>query len=211
MPMHEISGDKLNVLSVLGEAAETDSGWKRGGVRGWLLGSDLTERAYSGAGHDLQQFKGAGFVIGDVVLDPGRPRRPLVLWRITQVGEDALAAKQGRDPVRILAPVPDPQDDGVIFISHDAWRCLSVLQGRAEPTQWNALVEEVRKRFSRGLYYEDAKLLLSRRLAEETVQGEGRDRITSLVATPAGRTAVLVDGKTSESLVQVRMGRADVD
>jgi hypothetical protein len=141
------------------------------------------------------------------VLDPGRPRRPLVLWRITQQGEDEAAAKAGRDAARIAEPVADPQDEGVVFITHDAWRCLSVLQGRSGLVTWSALVEEVRKRFRRGLYHEDAKLVVARGLAEETVEGSGRrDRVVSLSATPLGRTTLLVDGKASESLVQVRIG-----
>lgn len=205
MAKHEINADELIVLSVLGEAAETDAGWTRGGVRGWLLGSEVGERAFTCSGHELQQFRNAGLATGETVLDPGRPRRPLVLWRITQEGENALAAKQGREPVRIAEPVPDPLDEGVVFITHDAWRCLSVLQGRSAPTGWSAVVEAVRKRFKRGVYYEDARLLLTRGLAEETVEGEGRARIVSLAATARGRGAQLIDGKTSESLVQIRI------
>jgi hypothetical protein len=80
-----------------------------------------------------------------------------------------------------------------------------VLQGREEPTRWTAVVEAVRKRFHRGLYYGDAKLLLNRGLAEESMEGEGRWRVVTLAATPSGRSTQLVDGKASEELVQVRI------
>jgi DNA-binding PadR family transcriptional regulator len=206
MPKREIDADELHVLSVLSEAAATETGWKRGGVRGWLLGSEVNDRTHSSAAYNLQRLRDLGLTTGETVPDPGRPRRPLVLWRITQQGEDQAAAKAGRDAGRIAEPVADPQDEGVVFITHDAWRCLSVLQGRSGLVAWSALVEEVRKRFRRGLYHEDAKLVVARGLAEEIVEGSGRDRVVSLTATPLGRTTLLVDGKASESLVQVRIG-----
>lgn len=65
----------------------------------------------------LQRLREAGWVLGEPVPDPGRPRQPIVIWRITQDGENELARVEGRQPAALSPPRPDPKDTGLIYTS----------------------------------------------------------------------------------------------
>jgi hypothetical protein len=206
MPRRALDEDEIAALRVLRTAAVEEKGWKRGKVRGWMLGSEVNDRADSPvATYHLQRLRKARWASSEPVHDPGRPGQPLVIWRITQEGEDELARLEGREPVRIAAPRPDPKDAGLIYTSRDAWACLAVLQSHPDPVRWPDLTAEARRRFRASVYLDDVKMLLTRRLAERQDEGSGRDKILWFHATPAGRSVRLADGKTNPAIVQLRL------
>lgn len=206
MPRQALDEDEIAALRVLRTAAVEGKGWKRGKVRGWMLASEINDRADSSvASYRLQRLREAGGVLGEHVLDPGRPRQPLVIWRITQGGEDELARVEARDPVRIAPPRPDPADVGVIYTSRDAWTCLTVLQSHPGAVRWADVVEKVHRRFRAWVYPDDVKMLLTRGLAVRTDEGPGNRKAVWLHATPAGRAVRLADGKTHPDVVQLRI------
>jgi hypothetical protein len=212
MPRRPLDEDELSALRVLRAIAVEGRGWKRGKVRGWALGSEINNHAGNSiASYRLQRLREAGWVLGEHVRDPGRPRQPLVIWRITQDGEGELARVEDRDPVRIAPPRPDPRDAGLIYTSRDAWACLSVLQSHSGPVRWADLVEEVHRRFRAWVYPDDARMLLTRRLAVRTEEGSGREKVVRLEATAPGRAGRLADGRTSEEIVQLRIPQELLD
>jgi DNA-binding transcriptional ArsR family regulator len=206
MPRRALDDDEIAALRVLRTTAVEGKGWKRGKVRGWMLASEINEGADSSiASYHLRRLREAGGVLGEHVRDPGRPRQPLVIWRITQGGEDELARVEVRDPVRIARPRPDPGDAGVIYTSRDAWSCLSVLQSHPGPVRWADIVEKVHRRFRAWVYPDDMKMLLTRGLAVRTDEGSGKKKVVWLHATPVGRAVRLVDGKTNTDIAQLRI------
>jgi hypothetical protein len=206
MPRRALDEDEVAALRVLHAIATEGKGWKRGKVRGWALGSEVNHRAESSiATHRLQRLRGAGWVLGEPVPDPGRPRQPIVIWRITQDGENELARVEGRQPAVIAPSRPDPKDAGLIYTSRDAWACLAVLHSRPDPVRWADLVDEVHRRFRTWVYLDDAKMLFTRALAKRNNQGSGREKVVWLHATPLGLAVRLVDGRTNTDVVQLRI------
>lgn len=206
MRRRALDEDEIAALRVLRTAAVEGKGWKRGKVRGWMLGSEINDRADSSiASYYLRRLRVAGWALGEHVLDPGRPHQPLVIWRITQAGENELARVEDRDPVRIAPPRSDPGDAGVIYTSRDAWSCLSVLQSHPGAVRWADVVDKVHRRFRAWVYPDDVKMLLTRDLAVRTDEGSGKQKVVWLHATPAGRAVRLADGRTSTDIVQLRI------
>lgn len=206
MPRRALDEDEIAALRVLRTLAVDGKGWKRGKVHGWALGSEVNDRADSPvATYHLQRLRKARWVSGEPVRDPGRPGQPLVIWRITQEGEDELARLEGREPLRIEPVWPDPRDAGLIYTSRDAWASLAVLQSHPGPVRWPDLVDEAHRRFRASVYLDDVKMLLARGLAARADEGSGKDKVIWFHATEAGRSVRLVDGRTNPTLVQIRL------
>lgn len=207
----ELDDGEIKALKALHAAAASGGGWRRGKVRGWLLGSEVNDRSSSSiASLSLQRLRNHGLVTGEPVHDPGRPGQSLVIWRITQRGEDALAAREGHAPIVIEPYEPSKRDAGIIYTARDAWHCLAVLQ-RHHPhwVKWADLVAEVRRRFGNWVYVDDTKLLLARGLAEREDEGEGRAKVIWLRATRLGAATQLADGAANPTLVQLRLPPAE--
>lgn len=206
MPRRAVDDDEVKPLRVLHELARTGTGWRRARVRGWALGSEVNGLARSVvATSHLQRLRQAGWVHSERVLDPGRPRSALVMWRITQTGENELARIEGRTAITIPPLQPDRRDSTRIYFSRDAWRCLAVLQSHPGAIAWPQLVAEFRRRFRGALWQDDAKMLLNRRLATREDSGSGRTRVVWYMATATGRAARLTDGHTNRDVVQVQL------
>lgn len=206
MPRKPLAPIEIETLRVLRETALAGKGWHRGGVRGWVLGTEMNDAVrWYGAVQHLQRLRLAGWLQSETVHDPARPRNPLFLWRITQAGEDELARVESRDPVPIGAPHPVPSDRRQIFVSRRVWACLAVLQRHDAPATWQDIERETHERFRLWIYTDQVQLLLNRGFAEREDQGTGREKVTWLVATPLGRAVRLADAKTSTSMVQLRL------
>lgn len=201
------NSEELRLLGVLHQVVGGKRGWRWGRVRGWVLGSEVnTLAASSVATHSLHRLRAAGMVDGVTVPDPGRPGRGHVLWRIAQPGEDALAEREGRAPLRIAKPARSRADTGVIFISRDAWAALAVLA--AHPGEWvrsAELAAEASHRYAVALYVDDLRMLLTRNLALREERREGRKNVLVYRATEIGLGVRLVDGATNPEIVQVRL------
>lgn len=207
MSRRELDDGEVKALRVLHAAAASNRGWRRGKVRGWLLGSEVNDRSSSSiASLSLQRLRNQGLVTGESVHDPGRRSQPVVIWRITQRGEDALAARDGRASIVVEPYRPHKRDAGIIYTARDAWHCLAVLQ-RHHPhwVKWAELVAEVRRRFGNWVYIDDTKLLLARGLAEREDEGEGRAKIIWFRATRLGAATQLADGAANPTIVQLRL------
>lgn len=107
-------GDLLGVLRILSVHAREGTGWARKGVRGWVFTDEVPDAL---AGVNLTDLAQLGFILREDVRDPGR-RLPLYLNRITQAGEDELAAAEERDS----SPIPrarrslTPADTETIYV-----------------------------------------------------------------------------------------------
>jgi hypothetical protein len=206
MPRRAVDDDEIRPLRVLSELARTGTGWRRARVRGWALGSEVNSLAKSVvATSHLQRLRQAGWVHSEPVLDPGRLRSALVMWRITQAGENELARIDGRAAITIAPLKTDRRDDSRIYFSRDAWRCLAVLQSHPGAISWPHLVAEFRRRFGGAVWQDDAKMLLNRRLATREDSGSGRTRVVRYMATATGRATRLIDGRTNREIVQVQL------
>jgi len=94
-----------------------------------------------------------------------------------------------------------------LFISRAAWEGLAVLGAAEEDGGWLPAIE-IGNRIASSFVRNDAEILIARRLAERrptadasrAARGEQQYRATAL-----GRGARLLDGKTSETRVQVRV------
>jgi hypothetical protein len=205
MRRREIDRDEARVLGVLHDTALAGKGWKRGRVRGWALGGEINDwTGSSTASSYLTRLRAVGLVQGEPAHDPGRAGRPLVLWRITQAGEEAVARWEEREPAKIAPARRDPRDEGVVYIGRRAWQCLAVLQAQPESITWTDLVEQARRRFRDWVYLDDVRMLLNRGLVARESDGTGRSTVIRLRATPRGRRVRLLDGKASPELVQLR-------
>jgi hypothetical protein len=197
---------ELNALRTLRKTVLEGRGWMRGGVRGWLLGAELNDLSGSSvASLSLQRLRGLGLVLGESVRDPGR-KQPPVVWRLTQVGEMELARLEEREPEIIPLPVPDPEDERVIYIGANAWRCLAVLK-KQHPrwVRWRDAVAEVRRRHGSWVYLSDTLTLMSRGLAEREDEGEGSGKVIWFRATTAAHATRLLDDRASTDWVQIRL------
>jgi hypothetical protein len=206
MPTRAVDDDEIKPLRVLHELAKTGTGWRRARVRGWALGSEVNCLARSViATTHLQRLRQAGWVHSERVLDPGRPGSALVMWRVTQAGENELARIEGRAAISIAPLRTDRRDCARICFSRDAWRCLAVLQSHPGAISWPQLIAEFQRRFGGALWQDDAKVLLNRRLATREDSGSGRTRVVRYMATATGRATRLTDGRTNREIVQVQL------
>jgi hypothetical protein len=205
MPRKPLVEIEIQTLKALREIALAGKGWRRGTVRGWVLGVDVNDlvNGWYGAVYHLPRLRLAGWVQSEPVRDPGRPRNQ----RITQAGEDELARVEGRAPAVIEAPHPVPSDNRQIFVSRRVWACLAVLQRHDAPVTWRDVERGIHERFGFWIYPDHVQMLLNRGFAEREERGSGREKVTWLAATPLGRAVRLADGAASESIVQLRLPR----
>lgn len=195
---------EIKSLRTLERAVAEGGGWRRGGVRGWLLGSQVNASCGSSVGSlYLPRLRGLGLVSGEPVHDPGR-RQARILWRITQVGADELARAEGREPARVDAPARDPLDERVVYIGAGAWACLAVLKARHPGwVRWRDVMAEARKRHGAWVYLSDVLVLTARALAEREDEGQGSGKVIWLRATTIAHATRLLDAAASESWVQL--------
>lgn len=206
MPRKPLDEREMLALKALRQLAVEGEGWRWSGVRGWALGAEVSDRAGDrGAIYRLPRLRVAGWVTSAEVGDAGRSRNPVTLWRITQAGENELARLDGRDPVVLPVRRPSRADAQTIFVGRRMWACLSELQRAEGPVSWPALERGVRERLKLWARLDDLKLLGNRGLAEREDRGTGRDKVIWFSATTRGRAVRLVDGRTSETLVQLRV------
>jgi DNA-binding PadR family transcriptional regulator len=206
MPRRPVDDEEIKPLRVLHELARTDAGWRRARVRGWALGTEVNCLADSVvATFHLQRLRQAGWVHSERVLDPGRLRAALLMWRITQAGANELARIEDRAAITVTSHITDRRDSNRIYFGRDAWRCLSVLQSQPGAIAWSELVDQFRRRFGGGVWEEDAQMLLNRHLATRESSGFGRTRVVRYMATATGRATRLTDGRTNREIVQVHL------
>lgn len=203
-----INSDEIDVLTVLQAVAVTGQGWRRGRVRGWLLGNELSKRLQSRVANlEIYRLREAGLVSGEAVFDAGRAKRPVVLWRITQAGAGALAQSLGHKPAVIPEPRPTKADASMIYVGRGLWYVLDYLQRNTGWARWKDLVTTYERRRC-WVEHDDVRLLTNRGFIERRDEGTGSGKIIWLSATPLGRSVRLADGRTSTSYVQLRLPTA---
>ena len=206
MPRKPLDELELLTLRTLRRLAVEGIGWRWSGVRGWALGSEVTERTgHHGANYRLPRLRAAGWATSAEVSDPGRSGNPVTLWRITQAGEDEVARVDGREPVLVSVPRPSRTDGRTIFVGRRMWACLSELQRAEGPVPWPELERRIHQRTKLWARLDDLKLLVNRGFAEREDRGTGREKVIWFSATAPGRAVRLADGRASRALVQLRV------
>jgi hypothetical protein len=192
-------GDLLGVLRILSAHARQGTGWARKGVRGWVFTNEVPDGL---AGVNLTDLAQLGFIVREDVCDPGR-RLPLYLNRITQAGEDELAAVEERDP----SPIPRARrsltraDRETIYVTTGAWQALRALAREPVDAPWRSLAQ-INGREGTAIYPEDTEFLLARHLA--AVQRPEEVSRMSPVLSRATSLGVR-DRKASGTRVQIRV------
>jgi hypothetical protein len=196
-------GDLLGVLRILSTVALEGTGWVRKGVRGWVFTDEVRDGL---AGVNLTDLAQLGFIVREDVRDSGR-RLPLYLNRITQAGEDELAAAEERAP----SPIPrarrilTPADTETIYVPTGAWQALWALAREPMEDPWRSLAQ-INGRAGTAIYSEDTEFLLARDLAAiQRPQVVSRTSPVLYRATSLGRGARVRDRKASGSRVQIRV------
>lgn len=127
---------EIALLRVLSTRALTGAGWKRRSVWGWQFTDELTPDLPF-AGELLRALAARALINRDDIRDPGR-KLPLYLSRISQHGENFLAAFEERRPRDIKVPATEPtkEDAETLFLPTDAWLGLRILAAIADPHEW---------------------------------------------------------------------------
>jgi hypothetical protein len=202
----DVSEDLLAFLRALAEDALAGRGWTRRAVRGWRFTDELTSRFPFAVDH-MRVLQRRGFAVREDVLDCGRSTA-LYLNRVTQAGEDYLAAREGREPrvVSAAAEERSPEDLETLYLPTDAWAALRVLAALPDTEQWlpgTRIIEAIGRTF----YHEEGEFLAARGLVERRrPEAPSRPNESMLYrATPLGRGAAERDASTSETRVQIRV------
>ena len=200
-----LDGDEQRLLNALADEAVQGRGWTRRNDRGWRFTDEFTR--FPLVVHHMKNLVSRGYVRRDDIRDPARTN-PLYLNRITIRGEDYLGGTCGWVPRPVGEPGDlTPADLESLFISRNAWDGLVALQGVEQGDGW-LLTIEVGDRVGGTFFRGEADVLIARGLIEprtapsELLAGRGALQFR---ATPLGRAALLIDGETSESRVQVRV------
>lgn len=195
--------DLLGMLRILRSHAREGTGWARKGVRGWVFTDEVPDGL---AGVNLTDLAQLGFIVREDVRDPGR-KLPLYLNRITQAGEDELAAAAERDP----SPIPrarrslTPADRVTIYVTTGAWQALRALGREPVDDPWRSLAQ-INGLAGTAIYPEDPEFLLGRDLAAiQRPQVVSRTSPVLYRATSLGRSARVRDRKASGTRVQIRV------
>lgn len=195
--------DLIRVLRMLRTLALEGKGWTRKGVRGWVFTDEVQDGL---AGVNLTDLLQLGMIVREDVRDPGR-RLPLYLNRITQAGEDELAAEEGRDPT----PIPrarqnlTPADRETLYVPTNAWQALAALSREPVDDPWRSLAQ-IADRAKTPVLPEGLQFLVERGLAELR-----RPAILSRTspilyrATTLGRGARVRERRPGAERVQVRV------
>ena len=195
--------DLIGVLRVLSAHAREETGWARKGVRGWVFTDEVPDAL---AGVNLTDLAQLGFIVREDVRDPGR-KLPLYLNRITQAGEDELAAAEKRDPSPVSRARRSltPADTETIYVTTGAWQALRALAREPVDDPWRSLAQ-INARAGTAIYPEDTEFLLARDLAH-TQRPEVVSRTSPALfqATSLGRGARVRDRRASGTRVQIRV------
>lgn len=198
-------------LASLADLAASRRGFKRRRVRGWVPGPVMRDLVgVINAGWRLPRLRSLGLVTSEPAQDAGRPRNPIVLWRITQLGEDEVARLMDRPARRIPKPREDPEDKHQIYVPRGAWDFLTVLQRHDGFVPWETARSESNQRYRSNFWYDDLTLLLNRGFAARENRGTRQKPETWVAATASGRQVRASDLKASKSLVQLHVPGGDV-
>lgn len=202
--------DKVEVrtLSALADLAARRSGFKRCRVRGWVPGPQMKDVVgASGAGWRLPRLRNLGLVTSDATTDAARPKNPIVMWRVTQLGEDEVTRHLGRPARSIARARSDPEDEYQIYISQRAWNSLSVLQQSDGFVTWDAAQRAASAAHRFRFWHDDLTILLNRSFAARENRGTSKRSELWVTATELGRQVRATDLKASKVLVQLRIPR----
>jgi hypothetical protein len=206
----ELDAVEQATLTALADLATNGRGFRRARVRGWVPGPEVkTVVGTISAGWHLPRLRELGLVTSKAVPDEGRPRNPLVMWRITQAGENEVARRLDREPRRIARPREDPMDERQIYVGRRAWDLLSVLQQHAEWLPWEAVDGEATIAFRSRFWHDALTILLNRGFAIREKRVGTPKSIVWVVATDAGRRVEATDLKASRTTAQLRVGAQD--
>ena len=205
MSTRPLDRDETRLLQTLSDSAVEEKGWTRRSVGGWRFTDEIA--GFPLIASQMRYLAGLGYIQRDDVLDPVRAA-PLYLHRVTLRGEDYLGAAGGR----ILRTIVQPgeltaADLDSVFLSRDAWDGLAALTEVEAGEGWR-LAAKVGERMGSSFLRDSGQALVARRLAEmRTAPDElGATRgALQYRATRLGRGARLLDGRASESRVQVRV------
>lgn len=199
---------EIQTLTALADLAAKRSGFKRCRVRGWVPGRQVKEVVrISGAGWRLPHLRDLGLVASHATTDAARPRNPIVMWRITQPGEDELAKHFDRPARSISRPREDPTDQLQIYVSRRAWNFLSVLQKHEGFVTWDAAQHEASATHRSRFWRDDLTILLNRNFAARENRGTSKRPAVWVAATAIGRLVQATDLNASKVLVQLRVPR----
>jgi hypothetical protein len=195
--------DLIRVLRMLRSLPLEGKGWTRKGVRGWVFTDEVQDGL---AGVNLRDLLQLGMIVREDVRDPGR-RLPLYLHRITQVGEDELAAEDGRDAIPISRARANltPADRETLYVPTNAWQTLAALAREPVEDPWRSLAQ-IAIRAKTPVLPEGPQFLVERGLAE-LQRPAVLSRTSPIVyrATILGRGARVRDRRAGAERVQVRV------
>jgi len=195
-----LTEDEAKVLEVLHDCATRGKGWKWGGVRGWMLTADLGRHGRLMPALYLPELRQKGLVERVAVRDPGSERTSMSLQRITQKGEDALAAFVARQPARI-APARETGAPAPIFLKRSWWRCLEVLQRHRDRwLSWKEIADRIEPTRP---WQDDVVPVVKREFAHSRASRQPRMR--EYTVTPLGLRVELVESQKPSSFVRVRL------
>lgn len=118
------------VLDVLARCAVQGSGWRWGGVGGWMLFDEVEAASAEWVPEVLPHLAQLGLATRVDVRPPGR-RRPVWMYRVGEAGVSLLTAHQGRSAPALPPVGEDPADVGTFFMPRRMWAAFAVLQARA--------------------------------------------------------------------------------
>lgn len=204
-PRRQLDKYELGILEALHGTLVDGRGWKRRGVRGWLLYPELDQMVKGWINETLRWLAHHDLVTREIAWDvpPAKPR--LAICRITEQGARVLASVSERSAVEF--DEPGELEPNVFFLSEPRWAVLKVLQSgypRA-PTDW-APISEVRQRSQVFIYHETLDSLVLRGLIERRSErrNEGNPSVF-LRATPLGMRVQIFDEGTGKEFVEVQL------
>jgi hypothetical protein len=202
----ELDSVERRTLIALADLAVNGRAFRRRAVRGWVPGPELkTVVGATGASWRLPRLRKLGFITSHAVPDAGRPRNPLVMWRITQAGEDAIASLLKREPRRIPRPREDPRDQYQIYVGRRAWELLSLLQRHEGWLTWEQVAREAAAELESRVWPDALTILLTRGFAQREKRAGTPKSTVWVTATAAGRQVEATDLKASAATAQLRV------
>lgn len=194
-------------LTTLADLAASKRAFEHARARGWVPGPVVKEVVgRMNAGWRFPRLRKLGFITSERIADAGRPRNAIVLWRITQEGEDEIARLEGRPARHIAPPRPHPDDQHHIYITARSWSLLATLQGRDGFVPWRDVQYTRLARRRTRVWMEDLTLLLNRGFVARENRGSRTRPEIWVAATATGRQVRPSDLKSSKSLVKIRVG-----
>jgi hypothetical protein len=197
---------ELRTLIALADLAARRSGFKRWRVRGWVAGPQIKDVVGTpGASWRLPRLRERGLLSSDATTDAARPRNPIVMWRVTQLGENHIATRLDRPARSIARPRKDPDDEYQIYISRRAWNFLSVLQQSDGFVTWDAAQRVAAAAHRSRFWHDDLTIIITRGFAARENRGTRKQPEIWVTATELGHQVRATDLKASKILVQLRV------